>query len=248
MVRKRTLSRQLHALLDRIAQQRDPVLAGEPDALHQLRIALRGWRTLLPLILKRQETDVALLTAWRTLTRLTGPARDAEVQLQQLPPDHPARSTIAAQCAAGYAEVHTALTSVDWPVLMAASHAWLDIRLAERKRSVLRSRIRRRADKLEHRLDTDLAAPRDTERWHAMRIDVKRLRYLIEHAGSWLPKRQRKLYSALKTAQADLGELHDFDVQLAAGWRDDPAPRTALLASAEASAKALGIKFARLAR
>lgn len=246
MPRKRQLKQQLHALLDQIEIQRNGVLAAQPDALHQLRIGLRGWRALLPLVFRRRETDLALLQAWRSLAALTGPARDAEVQLTQLPDDHPARPQIIQQRDTGYAVVRTALSSVDWPVLLAASHAWLDLSLAERQRAVLRRRIRRRSQRLVQRLADDLAHPRDAEHWHALRLDVKRLRYLIEHAGRWLHKRQRKLHAALKRAQSDLGDLHDYDVQFQAGWRDDVAHRAPLEQAAAASARQLTRQLAAL--
>ncbi|TJZ66122.1 CHAD domain-containing protein [Chitiniphilus eburneus] len=235
MPTKKQLFRTLSDAMAHIESQRFDVLAGRDDALHQLRIALRGWRTLLPLALRRQQEDRAILAAWREFAGLTGPARDAEVLLAVLPADHPRRAEVQARRDAGYAAVARALESVDWPVRVAASRAWLMLRLDLRKRAALQARIRHRAERLGQHLRQDLAADPGPEHWHQVRIDVKKLRYLIDYAGKWLPRRVRKLRPLLKEAQSTLGDLHDLDVRGADGLAlpDDAATRERLVVAAE---------------
>ncbi|WP_018747912.1 CHAD domain-containing protein [Chitiniphilus shinanonensis] len=232
MPNKKQLTRTLFDALAHIESQRLDVLSGRDDALHQLRIALRGWRTLLPLVLRRQPEDRAIVAAWREFATLTGPARDAEVLLSLLPADHPRRAEVQARRDDGYTAVTAALESVDWPVRVAASRAWLMLRLDLRKRATLQARIRRRAERLGQRLRQDLAADPSPEHWHQVRIDVKKLRYLIDYAGKWLPRRSRKLRPLLKAAQSTLGELHDLDVRGADGMAlpGDDAARERLTA------------------
>ncbi|WP_035051895.1 CHAD domain-containing protein [Andreprevotia chitinilytica] len=219
MARKKQLARQIDSLFLRLDALRANLLAGsDPEALHEFRVALRGLRTLLPLLLtKRDLLDQSLRAGWRKLASLTGPARDAEVMLSALPADHPAIAMLKEQEAAAYREVIAALERIDWPVLHAASRARLNNLIDTRRGKRIRLRIRRKASRLAHTLNVELETDNTLQHWHLLRIEIKRLRYLIEHAGPWLPKSRRRAYPALKHAQGVLGELHDLEVRTEAG-------------------------------
>jgi len=57
-----------------------------------------------------------------------------------------------------------------------------------------------------------LADPEQRKRHHAMRIAVKRLRYLLELAKPVFSENLAKIVAAVKNLQTLLGEIHDCDV------------------------------------
>ncbi|XZG68991.1 CHAD domain-containing protein [Chitinibacteraceae bacterium HSL-7] len=219
----KTLGPQLLAQLDRIETLRLALLEPErdTDALHQLRIALRGWRTLLPLMLGKSADEKALLAAWHRIAALTGPARDAEVLLGSLPASHPARERLASEVSAHYDAIETALKSVDWPVLVAASRGWITLRQAQTKPGKLVQRIARKKQQLSRQIG------QSDDNWHRLRIRVKKLRYLLELTG----EKQHPALKRLRKAQKALGQLHDLEVACAHQLGND-TQRPALLAKA----------------
>jgi CHAD domain-containing protein len=215
----------------------------DPEALHDLRIALRTLRSLLrPL---RQLPGCApLREAAAKLARLSGPLRDEEVLLAEL--EVRGMGTLAASrreaLEAGYAalldseprqRLHRTLDA--WPAL------W---RRAQRDGLLqgLRKRLRKRLGKQRRRLAEALRDPAHDR--HRLRLLIKRVRYAAElyPESAGVPA---VAYMALKQAQSALGHWHDH-LQWLARAESEPALqplrvvwREALLTAERESDKAL---------
>ncbi|QLG89558.1 CHAD domain-containing protein [Chitinibacter bivalviorum] len=216
---KKQLRGQIEQLLVALTQLRTRLLAGatrDPETLHDFRVALRGLRTLLPLLLSKSDLlNAAIKAGWRELAQLSGPARDAEVMLAALPSQHPAARRLRAQKRMAYQQLIRRLQQVHWPVLHAATVVQLERQL--RSRAVLHARIKRRTQRLTHQVRQLMVAPATPQQWHQLRIAIKRLRYLIEYTQHWQPRALLAIFLPLKQAQSVLGEMHDLDVRCAAG-------------------------------
>ncbi|KAF0814935.1 hypothetical protein IGB42_00011 [Andreprevotia sp. IGB-42] len=225
MARKKQLLTEIDMLLERMGKLRARLCAApDEEALHDLRVALRGLRTLLPLLLaKRDPLHQSLKMAWRKLFKLTSPLRDTEVMLQTLPADHPMTSQLQQRQQGAYRALVAGLSSITWPVLDAASRAQLALSIDSTRRKRIRQRMRRRAARAENELRTLLhdggkdGKEADHEAWHPLRIKIKRLRYLIEYAGPWLAAPTRKQLAPLKATQGAIGDWHDLIVRQQAG-------------------------------
>ncbi|SMC21714.1 CHAD domain-containing protein [Andreprevotia lacus DSM 23236] len=236
MARKRQLLQQINSLLDEIDSQRSRLGSTDAaDALHKLRIALRGLRTLLPLLQRKDAAQPSLRDAWRALFRLTGPARDAEVMLGALPADHVSQALQQQRVDEAYAALRTAADSITWPVLCTASRIQLAADVRDRRRKDIRKRIRRVVQRRARALCDTLHQPVDETQWHTLRVAIKRLRYLLEHTQPWQPGRVSKLLPTLKNAQSLLGDWHDLTVRQTAGLMldGDDVLRNALASKAE---------------
>jgi len=246
------------AQLDRLRAARRALAAGDdPEALHDLRVALRRLRSLVrafddelaPTIGRRLRRNL------RDLARATNPARDAEVGAARL-------------AAWSDAAVHETERR---------SARFYANRLADR-RDALRREIESRladatgalADRIERRLvgaeaaaepgvaagdePTYAARLRDElghhslalfeiltaiesgapELAHTARIEAKRLRYLLEPVVERAPE-ARAAVRQLKEIQDALGDLHDLDVlaaELAVAASDDERARLLRVAGA----------------
>lgn len=190
----------------------------DPEGLHDLRVAIRGLRAILPLLGKKQR-NLDLRTRWRTFAQATGPSRDLEVLLALLThfPDAPV--AVCARLTAEEFEARNALcrilASTELPLLLQLSRKTLNTLLAHQSPQVIRQRAQRRADTLVksiHQQILNLGENTDAQDWHTLRLTIKRLRYLIEHGGNWLPKHWSGMHPILKQSQTALGELHDMDM------------------------------------
>jgi CHAD domain-containing protein len=110
---------------------------------------------------------------------------------------------------------------------------------ARRMSKALRKRVLRLQDTLEQ------ARMRPSPRSiHAARISAKKVRYLVEVAKEYLPRKAVRLEADLKSLHASLGELHDIDVRIALVKR-----RPALLREQKEARERLGkVAAAQLAR
>lgn len=221
----------LHHLL---ANERALVERDDPEAIHQMRVALRRLRSAVKIFrkaidagsLRHAKEDV------RWLLGLLGPARDAEVFLAEiidpvveLRPNHTALSTlrtiwrdrrVADQAAARHAVVAPRFTA-----LMLDLGAWIEsdrpvappengASLTAFSQATLRQLFRRmRKDAGE-----DLAAlPHDD--LHQVRIMGKQLRYAGEFFMSLYPQPQtREFLNELGQLQDVLGEINDIAVAI----------------------------------
>ena len=201
----------------------------DAEALHDFRVALRRLRSVLrsfrselgdavPKKLQRQLRDV---------TRATGAARDAEVQLgwvrshraelgRRLAPGLPwLLARLAQQQDEAYADIRRTVPGefrqLERRVRRGLSTTLLDESPAAPPFATATSRlIREHVAELEQEAEVARSGP-DADAIHAARIAVKRLRYLLEPLAAERPRLVPMLES-LKQLQTLLGELHDLHV------------------------------------
>jgi len=204
------------------------------EALHDLRVALRRVRAVL-----RTFRAEAAGRRWRAAERAlrrtfrgTGPARDSEVLVQRL-----------GAYAAGARERHSdgieamearceRLHRRARPALRDALAARRRDELARRMDELLAGRLvapaadaapfggpapQRLAEVLDGaaRLAADVEARARTKDLHALRIELKRVRYLAEVFEQAGPGPLADAIERLRTLQDALGDVHDLDVQMA---------------------------------
>lgn len=227
----------LYRLLKSVEANRAAILEGDDDSerLHQFRVAMRKMRALLaqmslyfdPTWLQSRKTKLA------ELMRQTGPKRDIDVYLMQIPRY---RAWLSADYHEGLAEIENYLrksaesqnvrlqaflrsealkdeigtierfvhtesleglsSAAENPVVIDATKA-----LKKRYRKIL---------KKGRAIDEEAPAAD----YHALRIEVKKLRYLMEFFAAILePEAYRTLIKKLKEIQTILGEHQDLEVQ-----------------------------------
>jgi CHAD domain-containing protein len=194
----------------------------EPNAVHQMRVAVRRLRALLgafrSVLPKVRRKHVA--ADLKRLQKCLGPARDLDVFLDEVLPEMPLASarTILAGAARpphrrAYGRIRSALAG---PVLkrLRLGFAALsdDLRSgADGRRSghaLGRKVLKRRHDALVKRLGG--AKERSDERLHALRIRIKKLRYAVEFFRPLMPKGGvRAFHAALAESQDVLGAFND---------------------------------------
>ncbi len=221
------------ALLDESATQAGRLLqARDEEALHDFRVAIRRLRAWLRGFTTELDDTVGRrpVRRLRAVQRLSGGARDAEVQAQwlrehegELPPD--AAPVAEALAAALDAEAHAGF-DVEGTLerferaqssLRPALERWrLELRVGEEGEvkpfawawmTVLRQGL---ADLLD--AAGQVQGAHDAEALHVTRIRVKRLRYITEPLKSW--PEGKDVVAGLKKRQELLGELHDRHVLL----------------------------------
>jgi CHAD domain-containing protein len=219
---------------DRIAAQDLRVRRGEPDAVHQLRVASRRLRSALQAyrpLLDRERTE-PIVDGLRELGRELAPARDAEVLqerisagLAELEPEllmGPAQAQVTrhfgrVQAEAG-AAVLSALDGEDYARLRAAlddliERPPLTKRAARPARKEVPARVARTARRLERAVttatDPAVPAPERDAAVHSARKAGKRLRYATEVATPVVGKQAKRFTKALKGFQSALGEHQD---------------------------------------
>ncbi len=201
------------------------------EALHDLRVALRRLRSSLRSYreLLRGSVRKPLLRQLKDVAGTSGPARDAEVQLEWLKSQH---SSLAEADRPGLKWLEQHLTSCrdrgNRRLQRALARrfprieAKLDMKLrifraaidAERPpafRAAAGTLVRAHLQHFLAALSTALQRDNDAVANHDARIEAKRLRYLVEPLvellRSWKP-----IVDTLKSLQDILGELHDAQV------------------------------------
>ncbi len=216
---------------ERLSAEDLRVRRGEPDAVHQLRIASRRLRSALQAyrpLLDRERTE-PLVDALRDLGRELAPARDAEVLherisagLRSLPPElllGPVQAQVTRHFARFEAEARAAvLTALDGEAYEALRRGLDELvegppltRRAERPArkelpALLARTTRRLEDAVTVATDPAIVAPARGLAVHAARKAGKRLRYATEAARPVLGKSRAK---GLKKLQTALGEYQD---------------------------------------
>ena len=219
MLRRAALQTMLSQHLSSIAIARHHAQENsDPESLHDLRVAIRGLRAILPLLGKKNAL-FNLRTQWRTLAQSTSDCRDLEVLLELLPLLPSVPEAIHAQLVTAEHEARNKLclllASAELPLLLQYSRKTLSTLLAPQPSQAIRQRTQRRAIKLAksiHQQIPNLGREASAGDWHVLRLTIKRLRYLIEHGQNWLPKHWRELHPSLKHSQTALGDLHDLDM------------------------------------
>ena len=212
------------------------VATGDPEALHQCRVAIRRLRAGLGLFdaLFAGDAQADVLDAeLKAAASATGPARDSHVLLDRLSAAHGAEGRDSAELLAhvrsvadrATASTQAMLAGRDFQAMLIGCALWI-----ERGDWLIRERVaplpqfaahalRKRRRKL-RRIGGD-PATMTIEQRHALRIAVKKLRYAADffaplYQSKSAEKAQHQFKSAAAQVQDRLGELHDLDV-LAAG-------------------------------
>jgi CHAD domain-containing protein len=214
----------------------DAARAGDPEAVHQARVATRRLRAALPLVTSGSRRR-SLERRVRRLTRVLGPLRELDVALAMLSDLHREggvsdgafavlRDSLASERRTVLAHV---LKRIDVnTVEKLRRRAVAAARDAEEPRgrgaakyaSAARSRAGRRADRLRAVVEraSGMYLP---DRLHDIRIATKKLRYTLEmsrpRAGARTrsPRTLAGQIALLKRVQELLGRIHDLEVLIA---------------------------------
>jgi CHAD domain-containing protein len=191
---------------------------GNPEALHQARVAIRRLRSALalfaPLAAGRQHTSIKGELRW--LASVFGDARDLDVYLERdLVEDQRAFAQERREDA--YDRAAKAITSSRSRLLFGDLLAWMREgrwHTSSKARKMLDPFIDRRIDRLWEKVsDSEVISRMNGRRRHHLRIRVKKLRYALEFTQglhSRRARRKREFGKALKEAQQSLGALHDI--------------------------------------
>jgi len=225
----RVIARRLRALADALPAAFD----GEVTGVHKARVASRRVREALPVLLVHAPAKRGrkLRRAFRRVTQALGPVREADVTLdlvrgltEEAPETGDALHAVSRELESERQRRHehmvAELDDVDFeqlverigtamhdgpddpddsPTVQAAVSAGLAIRAARRTRQ-LRTSVESAGS---------LYAP---EPIHAVRIAVKKLRYVLELAHELKLLRTQRFVARLKACQETLGSMHDSQV------------------------------------
>jgi CHAD domain-containing protein len=196
----------------------------DPDGLHDLRVALRRTRAVVRAGRKvLPATTVEAGEFLRSLTAVTGPARDLDVLVDELGADlGPLGAAVESARTAARAELVADLAS---PAATAWRRGWREAiagvpTAADRGKHADRRLGRVVARRLEQAHANVLAAGRelrpatDDDEVHDLRKDARRLRDLLECFGELAPRRAKRFVKHLKGFQGLLGHHQDLVVQL----------------------------------
>lgn len=216
------------------ANQEGALLGSNPENIHQLRVALRRLRSLLPQFKSAipRESYTAIADELKWLANALGPARNWDVFVTQtLPPilrQFPADQGLKAlDQAAGKAQAaarndaHLALRSQRYDRMLLSLGTWLmadgwHIHVSDEQKQRLEApilelaqRVLTRCHRTVHLHGAGLLAMPAEER-HEVRIAVKKLRYATEFFAALFPgKAARSYIEALAALQDELGVLND---------------------------------------
>jgi CHAD domain-containing protein len=206
--------------MERVLKELDKVRAApDPDAVHDLRVALRRCRSIAA-VLEEVDPD----PAWREMRKLgrkvfrqLGGLRDVQVLEEWVRNLSQENDPIRLRLLAAFASHENELRSAALRVCEKFDHkSWkkLERHLRPRMHLVPLDRLAAQAlalERLEVARELHAQAQR-TERpaaWHELRIGVKRFRYTVE---GLLPASYELWADDLKRLQDLLGDVHDLDV------------------------------------
>lgn len=218
--------RQIGAACLRQFRLNEPLVdPGNPEAVHQARVALRRLRSALSIFkpMLQDETAARLNGESRWLAGVLGEARDLDVLRLRCRPDA-LRARLEPARMAAYAQARTALGSRRARLLMLDLGEYLAIgpwttqpSAAEIRDLPLREFASAALDRLRRKVKKDGIglADVDDETRHELRKDAKKLRYAAEFfAPLYAEKRRRRraarFLAALEALQDRMGALNDL--------------------------------------
>ena len=230
--------RAVRRILARLAATLEANVAGtvgnlDPEFLHDLRVATRRTRTCIGQLGDVFPADVPAPFAeeFRWLAAATNTCRDLDVFLLDLTPDRlplaeeqdgalaPVGEMLRAEREASQRELAAVLESPRFAALLRSWKRLLRRRLVGGKRGsvpivdVASERVRHAYHHLSSRAAT-LAPNAPAAALHRLRIDAKKLRYLLEFFASlWDAEAAAALIAELKLVQDCLGSYHDAWLQ-----------------------------------
>lgn len=236
------------------------IVAGEAEALHRSRVAIRRLRSCLKLHkpLVADEEGERLGRGLRLLSRDLGAARNLDVYLEvsaAAVEEDPDRARIAAEREAAYDRLRTRLRSKRMRLLLLDLLAYVETggwrrdparrALRERRVQAFAAKVLEKRWRRLRKAGRNLATQEPASR-HTVRIDGKVLRYAAEFFAGAFPGRKRgrrreAFLAALTELQTQLGNLNDMETGsllaagTSAGGAVDPVREAALLAAAQAA-------------
>jgi len=188
--------------------------AADAEYLHQLRVGLRRFRALLTAFRALEPKGKALNKRRRTFSSALGKARDWDVFVESLPAGSLRRSATKKRAQARRA-AQEAVRSRAFNLWLVRAMRWLEEAPWKATRQPLAQfaadaldRLRRKALKAGDGIDWSDAAAR-----HALRIQIKRLRYACDaFAPAFSSGAARAYLGALERLQDDFGVLNDIAV------------------------------------
>lgn len=222
------------ACLDHMLRNEDAALAGDPEGIHQMRVAVRRLRAILsafaPLLPREQRRWASAELRW--FADILGETRNLDVFASALvrparaalPPAsdfEPLSRAIARRRRAAHKDVIKAISSTRYTETMLALLRWFDgrewrdageagalDRPIEEVVPLLFDRCRQKVEKRSRDFAHQSARKR-----HQLRIALKKLRYAAELLGSlYDPSKTRHFVQRLKRLQDDLGDINDVRV------------------------------------
>lgn len=230
------------ALVSYLRDHRDELLhndpgvrEGDPDAVHDMRVATRRLRSTLGTFRKILGDTDPLRDELRWIAGLLGAVRDGDVLADELieeishtaadlvpgPVTRRIRRRLERDVSHARSELHDALNSGRYFAMLDELDRFVDATTPEPTGAALRKRTRKRLAKadlsVEMAMRSDLVAPSD-ERDHALhdaRKDYKKARYAVEVLTPLHRKAAKRLVIRLKALQDLLGEHQDAVVAAA---------------------------------
>jgi CHAD domain-containing protein len=225
-------------LLDTM-KRNEPFIKDDVDTefLHDFRVAVRRTRTALSQLkgVFPAETSTHFKEEFRTLGKLSNDLRDLDVYLlneesykAMLPPTmrdtiDPLFEYLQKKRVAALHQVINGLESQDYARLIRDWAAFLQTAAGVSPAAPKAGRriinvAQRRIYRVYRRIVTSgyqILENSDDELLHALRIECKKLRYLLEFFTSLFPEKKiNALIKQLKQLQDNLGDFNDFDVQI----------------------------------
>jgi CHAD domain-containing protein len=194
---------------------------GDPDRLHQARVATRRLREVLPVVASGSKGRKLVRDA-RRLTRAFGPVRELDVVLQTLDElaaegSVPAgaivklRQVIRHERRRVHGEMCRRVERVNVDKLRKRATTAKPRAEAPKRLADARRRAARRAERLRGAIE-NAAAIYPPDRLHEVRIALKKLRYSMELTRELSGSRATTRLDTLKQAQDLLGRMNDLEV------------------------------------
>ncbi|BCD67172.1 CHAD domain-containing protein [Nitratiruptor sp. YY09-18] len=220
----------IYALLHIILNNKNAILAGDQDSerLHQLRIAMRKIRSYLTLFSHIHTVPKDLQKELSYVMKQTNRARDIDVALawmeeykKELPPnlEHHLDAIIKElqkQKAKSDKELHEFLHSEAFKKVLADLAEFCQkVEIANLPAIIAAKRLLKKELKRIKKMSKNLSKKSYPKDFHKMRIEAKKLRYLLELFQTILePRYFKKALTLAKEFQTILGEHQDFVVQI----------------------------------
>ncbi len=226
----------LTCCLDHFHGNRESVLAGQEEGVHQMRVGIRRLRSCLNVYRQLIPRDVAQPVADETrwLNEALGPVRDLDVFIESIGEVCAAfvdrtgltrtRNLCREERKRRQQELDARLSNVRYHRMVLSMAEWIQNKgwnrdLDAERRAALREPVSRHARRVLARLykrmirDGQNFETLTVEEKHALRIRVKRLRYGLQFFNGLYPKAStRPMARALGQLQDDLGVLNDMYV------------------------------------
>jgi CHAD domain-containing protein len=205
---------------------------GDVTSLHQARVATRRLRAALPLVAEGRKAQ-KLARKVRRLTRALGPVRELDAAVLILndleksgevprPAIQRLRTSIGEERRLLQSDLRRRIEEFDLDrvrrrVIAVARNtkgAGNTNAFDPKRTAAAKARLARRAERLAVAID-NAAGLYLPDRLHDVRIAVKKLRYTLELSQSVSGSRATARLRALKTAQDQLGRMHDLEVLIA---------------------------------